>query len=252
MSRKKVKFTNSSGHQLAAIIELPDAGEPLGFAVFAHCFTCSKNLNAVRNIAKALTNNGIAVLLFDFTGLGESEGDFENTNFSSNIEDLLDAANFLKKEYKAPGILIGHSLGGAAVIFASRKIDAVKAIATIGSPSSPGHISHLLKTSLEDINKNGLAEVSIGGRNFTIKKQFLEDIEEKGLHEIVHKMKKPVLILHSPQDKTVGIENAAEIFQAAMHPKSFISIDGADHLLSDEKDSLYVGQMIATWVKRYI
>lgn len=250
--RKKIKFSNSEGHQLAAIIELPDKGEPIGFALFAHCFTCSKNLNAVRNIARALNDNGIAVMLFDFTGLGESEGDFENTNFSSNIEDLIDAASFLKNEYRAPAIMIGHSLGGAAAIFASSRIESVKAFATIASPSSPGHISHLLRSDIEEINKNGIAEVSIGGRNFSIKKQFLDDIKESKLNTVLHEIKKPILILHSPQDNIVGIENAAEIFQMAMHPKSFISLDGADHLLSKETDSLYAGDMIASWAKRYI
>lgn len=251
MSSKKIKFSNSTGHQLAAIIELPDAAEASGFAIFAHCFTCNKNLTAVKNIGRALTDNGIAVLRFDFTGLGESEGDFEDTNFSSNIEDLLYAANFLEYEYKAPAILIGHSLGGAAVIAASGRIKSVKAVATIGAPSSPGHVAHLFSSGLQDINTNGLAEVSIGGRSFTIKKQFLDDIEENRINKAVHEMRKPILILHSPQDKIVGIENAAQIYQSAMHPKSFISLDGADHLLSNNKDSIYAGKMIATWAKRY-
>lgn len=252
MSSKKIKFSNSTGHQLAAIIELPDAAEPSGFAIFAHCFTCNKNLTAVKNIGRALTDNGMAVLRFDFTGLGESEGDFEDTNFSSNIEDLLYAANFLEYEYKAPDFLIGHSLGGAAVIAALGRIKSLKAVATIGAPSSPGHVAHLFSSGLQEINTNGLAEVSIGGRTFTIKKQFLDDIEENKINKAVHEMRKPILILHSPQDKTVGIENAAQIYQSAMHPKSFISLDGADHLLSDNKDSIYAGKMIATWARRYI
>jgi putative redox protein len=252
VSIKKVNFQNSSGDQLAAIIEMPDGGEPAGFAVFAHCFTCNKNLTAVKNIGKALTDNGIAVLRFDFTGLGESEGDFENTNFSSNIDDLIAAANYLEASYKAPGILIGHSLGGAAVLVAAAKIESIKAVATIGAPSSPGHVSHLFKSGIEEINTNGIAEVSIGGRSFTIKKQFLEDIEEKSIHHIVHRLKRPLLIIHSRQDNTVGIENAGAIYQSAMHPKSFISLDGADHLLSNVKDSVYAGHMIATWAKRYI
>ncbi len=252
MSSKKIKFSNSTGHQLAAIIELPDASEPLGYAIFAHCFTCNKNLTAVKNIGKALTDNGMAVLRFDFTGLGESEGDFEDTNFSSNIEDLLYAASFLEYEYKPPDILIGHSLGGAAVIAASGRIKSIKAVATIGAPSSPGHVAHLFSSGLQDINTNGLAEVSIGGRSFTIKKQFLDDIEENRINKAVHEMRKPILILHSPQDKTVGIENAAQIYQSAMHPKSFISLDGADHLLSNVNDSAYAGHIIATWARRYI
>lgn len=173
MSSKKIKFSNSTGHQLAAIIELPENVELLGFAVFAHCFTCNKNLTAVKNIGRSLINNGIAVLRFDFTGLGESEGDFEDTNFSSNIEDLLYVAFFLEGEYKAPTILIGHSLGGAAVIAASGRIESVKAVATIGAPSNPAHVAHLFSSGLQEINTNGLAEVSIGGRSFTIKNNFL-------------------------------------------------------------------------------
>ena len=219
MNSIKIKFPNFDGEQLAAIIELPGDTEPLAFALFAHCFTGNKNLTAVKNLGKALTEKGIAVMRFDFTGLGESEGDFENTNFSSNIEDLEAAAAFLKAEYKAPSILIGHSLGGAAVIFASMKIEGIKAIATIAAPSSPGHVSHLLKNGLEEINRNGKAEVSIGGRSFTIKKQFLEDIEENNLSKIVHEMRFPILIFHSPQDDTVGIDNAAQIYEWAMHPE---------------------------------
>ncbi len=252
MSSEKINFSNSTGHQLAAIIEFPDVVDLSGFAVFAHCFTCNKNLTAVKNIGRALTDNGIAVLRFDFTGLGESEGDFEDTNFSSNVDDLLYAAKFLENEYKEPDILIGHSLGGAAVIAASAKIGSVKAVATIGAPSSPSHVAHLFKSGIEEINNNGIAAVTIGGRNFTIKKQFLVDIEESKIKQVVHDMRKPILILHSPQDKTVGIENAAQIYQSAMHPKSFISLDSADHLLSDSKDSIYTGKMIATWAKRYI
>ena len=252
MSHKKIKFLNSEGHQLAALIELPDGEEPLAFALFAHCFTCNKNLTAVRNIGKALISNGIGVLRFDFTGLGESEGDFENTNFSSNVEDLLSAADFLKENYKAPDILIGHSLGGAAVIFASSKIDSVKAVATIGAPSDTHHVAHLFKNGIEEINEKGIATVSIGGREFTLKKQFLEDIQEKNLIQIVGNLRKPLLLMHSPQDVTVGIENAANIYKAAMHPKSFISLDGADHLLSNRDDSAYVGLMIAAWAKRYL
>ena len=162
------------------------------------------------------------------------------------------AANLLKTSYKAPGILIGHSLGGAAVLVAAAKIESVKAVATVGAPFSPGHVSHLFKSGIEEINTNGIAEVSIGGRSFTIKKQFLEDIEETSIHHIVHELKKPLLILRLPQDNTVGIKNAAAIYQSAMHPKSFISLDGVDHLLSNVKDSVYAGQIIATWAKRTI
>jgi alpha/beta superfamily hydrolase len=252
MNSKKITFLNSAGNELAAKIEFPGSSTPLGFALFAHCFTCNKNLTAATTIGRALTANGIAVLRFDFTGLGESEGEFENTNFSSNVEDLISAARYLEQNYKAPSIIIGHSLGGAAVIFAASELDSVKAIVTIGAPSSPKHVSHLFKNGMDEIEQYGEAIVSIGGREFKIKKQFLDDLKEKSLEGIVKKMKKAMLVMHSPQDTTVGIENAAEIFKAAWHPKSFISLDGADHLLSRKEDSAYVGQIIAAWSARYI
>lgn len=252
MIREKVNFSNSFGHKLSALIEFPDDGKPKGYALFAHCFTCNKNLTAVRNIGRALTNNGIAVLRFDFTGLGESEGEFENTNFSSNVEDLISAAQFLEDNYSSPGILIGHSLGGAAVIFAAKKITSIKAIATIGAPSNPKHVSHLLKDGMDEIQKNGKATLMIGGREFKIQKQFLDDINQQNMKQTVNDMGKALLVMHSPQDTTVGIENAAEIYQEAWYPKSFISLDGADHLLSNKEDSLYVGKTIATWASRYL
>lgn len=251
MKSEKIKFTNASGHELAARLELPD-GEIKGCAIFAHCFTCNKNLTAVRTIGKALTSQGIGVLRFDFTGLGESEGDFENTNFSSNVEDLISAAKFLEENYASPDILIGHSLGGAAVIFAAKKIPSVKAVATIGAPSNPKHVSHLFKSGLEEIHKKGEATLVIGGREFNIQKQFLDDINEKNMDETVKNLGTALLVLHSPQDTTVGIENAAQIYKAAWHPKSFISLDGADHLLSSKEDSNYVGKMISIWSERYI
>ena len=252
MTSKKIKFTNTQGNELAARIELPDYETPKGFALFAHCFTCNKNLSAVRNIGKALTNSGIAVLRFDFTGLGESEGDFENTNFSSNIDDLISAAKFLEENYSAPDIIIGHSLGGAAVLFASQHIPSVKAVATIGAPSNPKHVSHLFKSGVDEINKNGEATLIIGGREFKIKKHFLDDINEKNMDKTLKNLKGSLLVMHSPQDTTVGIENAAQIYKCAWHPKSFISLDGADHLLTNKEDSLYVGKMIAIWSERYI
>ena len=252
MISKKIKFTNSQGHELAARIELPENELPKGFALFAHCFTCNKNLTAVRNIGKALTNSGIAVLRFDFTGLGESEGDFENTNFSSNIDDLISAAKFLEENYTAPDIIIGHSLGGAAVVFATQHIPSIKAVATIGAPSNPKHVSKLLKSGIDEINKNGEAIVLIGGREFKIQQHFLDDINEKNMDKTLKKLNSALLVLHSPQDTTVGIENAAQIYQSAWHPKSFISLDGADHLLTNKEDSVYVGKMIANWSERYI
>lgn len=252
MNTTKVTFKNKEGQQLAGRLELPVDRHPHNFALFAHCFTCNKNLIAVKNISRALTSNGFGVLRFDFTGLGESEGDFADTNFSGNVEDLVAAADFLKEAYEAPTLLIGHSLGGAAVIFAATEIKSVKAMTTIGAPSNPTHVKHLLKSGIEEINKTGKATVNLSGRDFTIKKQFLEDLETKSLPETVKELRKPLLIMHSPQDNTVGIKNAEEIYKAAHHPKSFVSLDGADHLLFDKKDSIYVGEVISGWAKRYL
>lgn len=252
MSTIQVSFKNKNNELLAGRLELPKNRQPHNFVLFAHCFTCNKNLNAVRNISEALTWEGFGVLRFDFTGLGESDGDFENTNFSGNVEDLLVAAEYLKENYLAPTLLIGHSLGGAAVIFAAAKTPSVKAVAVINSPSNPAHVMRHLKSSAEEIIKNGEAVVNLEGRDFTIKKQFLDDLENKPLRKIVREFGKALLILHSPQDKTVGIKNAEEIYLAAWHPKSYISLDGMDHLLSKKEDSQYVGSVIAIWAKRYV
>ncbi|MEX0289800.1 MAG: alpha/beta fold hydrolase [Flavobacteriaceae bacterium] len=252
MNLQKVTFKNRDGQELVGRLELPADGHPHNFALFAHCFTCNKNLLAVKNISKALTSQGFAVLRFDFTGLGESEGDFSDTNFSGNVEDLVAAANYLKETYKAPSLLIGHSLGGAAVIFAAAELDSVKAVVTVGAPSNPVHVKHLLKSSLEEIKALGKATVNLSGRDFTIKKQFLDDLQSKSLPETAKKLRKPILIMHSPLDQTVGINNAEEIYHAAHHPKSFVSLDNADHLLSNKKDSEYVGKVIAGWAQRYV
>ncbi|PIB32333.1 osmotically inducible protein C [Gaetbulibacter sp. 5U11] len=252
MNIQKINFTNAEGQQLVGRLELPVNQHPHNFVIFAHCFTCNKNLSAVKNITRELTSNGFGVLRFDFTGLGESEGDFENTNFSGNVDDLISASNYLKENHTAPTLLIGHSLGGAAVIFAASKIDSVKAVATIGAPSNPKHVEHLIQNSVEEIKATGKANVSIGGRPFTIKKQFLDDIETKSLPDVAKNLRKALLVMHSPQDTTVGIENAEEIYVAARHPKSFVTLDGADHLLMKKEDSIYVGSVIATWAKRYI
>lgn len=249
--REKIKFKNSQGQLLAALLELPDEN-PLGYAIFAHCFTCNKNLTAVRNIGKALNSKGIAVFRFDFTGLGESEGDFEDTNFTSNVDDLTAAADFLRTNYEAPSILIGHSLGGAAVLFAKHQIPSIKAVVTIGAPANPSHISHLFNDSVSEIIENGAAELSIGGRPFKIKEQFLNDIKSQKIEIAIANLNVPIMIFHSPIDQTVEIENAAKIYKTAKHPKSFISLDKADHLLSDKEDSEFVGLMIATWAKRYL
>lgn len=252
MASIKVQFPNQEGELLAARLELPANQHPHSFALFAHCFTCSKNLSAVRHISQAVNLSGVAVLRFDFTGLGESEGDFADTNFSSNVEDLVAAAQYLKENYEAPSLLIGHSLGGAAVLCAATVLPAVKAVATIGAPYDPQHVSHLLGSSIEEIEAEGVAEVNIGGRPFQVKKQFLEDIRSNALDEKVKKLGKALLIMHSPQDRTVSIDNAARLYMAAMHPKSFISLDGADHLLLNKHDAQYVGETISSWVKRYL
>jgi putative redox protein len=249
--REKIKFKNNQGQNLAALLELPNE-KPLGYAIFAHCFTCNKNLIAVRNIGRALTSKGIAVFRFDFTGLGESEGEFEDTNFTSNVDDLIAAADYLKTNYEAPSILIGHSLGGAAVLFATHQIPSIKAVITIGAPSNPSHVSHLFENSISEINEKGVAKLSIGGRPFKIKEQFLNDIKSQKIENATASLNVPILIFHSPIDTTVGIDNASKIYKSAKHPKSFISIDKADHLLSNRDDSEFVGFMIAAWSKRYL
>lgn len=248
----KVSFKNSSGHDLIGYLELPLNQKPHNYILMAHCFTCDKNFHGVRNISKALTIKGFGVLRFDFTGLGESEGDFADSNFSGNVEDLIAAANFLKDEYKRPTMVVGHSLGGAAAIFAAALLPEVTALATIGTPSSLSHVTHLLSDGLEKIKNTGEATINIGGRPFKIKKQFLEDLETKDLKKVIAGLRKSILILHSPQDTTVGIKNAEELYKAARHPKSFISLDGANHLLSNKEDSHYVGELIGTWAYRYL
>jgi len=252
MNLQKITFQNKEGETLVGRLEMPADRHPHNYAIFAHCFTCNKNLLAVKNISRALTASGFAVLRFDFTGLGESEGDFEDTNFSGNVSDLVAAARFLEQYYEAPTLLVGHSLGGAAVIFAAAKIASIRAVATIGAPSNPIHVKHLFKSTIPEIEASGKAVVNLSGRDFTIKKQFLDDLDTNSLMTIVKELRKPILILHSPQDDTVGIKNAEEIYVAAHHPKSFVSLDGADHLLTRKEDSQYVGALIAGWSKRYV
>lgn len=252
MKTIKLQFKNAEGLSLSARLEQPVDKRPLAYGIFAHCFTCTKNLMAVTNISRALTAKGIAVLRFDFTGLGESEGDFADTNFSSNVEDLVSAASHLTEHYEAPRIIIGHSLGGAAVLIAAGRIPSIEAVATVGAPADPPHVKHLFQNSLEEIESTGEAVVSLSGRPFKIKKQFIDDLEGTDLASRLKALKKPLLILHSPQDETVDISNAEKIYINAMHPKSYISLDGADHLLSNKEDSLYVGSMIASWAARYV
>lgn len=252
MLNKRITFANRDGLELSASLSLPLNQHPHNFALFAHCFTCSKNLSAVKNISEALARKGFGVLRFDFTGLGSSEGDFADTNFSSNVEDLIDAADFLKQNYQAPAVIIGHSLGGAAAIFAAAKIASIKAIATVGAPSSPKHVTHLLQSGIEEIEREGKATVQLAGRPFTIKKQFIEDLQSQDLAQVLVHMRKPILVMHSPQDDTVGIENAGHLYDGAFHPKSFVSLDGADHLLTRKEDSAYVGEVIGSWAHRYV
>ena len=252
MRFEKLTFENDQGDHLAARLDLPVDGDPIAYALFAHCFTCSKNLKAVANISRALTRQGIAVLRFDFTGLGESEGDFADTNFSSNIDDLVAAAVFLEEQHEAPSILVGHSLGGAAVLQVAHRLDSVKAVATIGAPYDPQHVEHLFEQSLGEIEHLGQATVNIGGRPFTVRKQFIDDLRDQRAKDNIAALKRALLIFHSPVDNTVDIENAALIFKTARHPKSFISLDHADHLLSDAADSEYVGAVLGVWARKYI
>jgi uncharacterized OsmC-like protein/pimeloyl-ACP methyl ester carboxylesterase len=251
MPVERFQFTGSEGQQLAASLDLPE-NEPVAYALFAHCFTCGKDVLAAKRIAVALAAKGIAVLRFDFTGLDSSEGDFANTTFSSNIADLVRAADHLRETRGAPAILIGHSLGGAAVLAAAGQIPDAKAVATIAAPSDPAHVTHFFKDKIDDIRKHGKVEVSLAGRPFSIKREFLDDIAEQGLMTHVAQLHKALLVMHSPTDDTVGIENATKIFVSARHPKSFVSLSGADHLLTDKGDAAYVAEMIAAWATRYI
>lgn len=248
---QKITFTGSKGETLAARMDMP-AGLIRATAIFAHCFTCSKDILAAKRIAGELAAKGIAVLRFDFTGLGASEGDFANTNFSSNVGDLVLAADFLRQNYEAPSILVGHSLGGAAVLCAAVRVAEVKAVATIGAPADAEHVIHNFGASLDEIERDGEATVSLAGRPFKIQKQFIEDVRTQSVEKHIGKMKAALMVLHSPIDQTVGIDNAAKIFTAAKHPKSFVSLDSADHLLSRQEDAAYAAEVIAAWASRFI
>ncbi|MDX1546157.1 MAG: bifunctional alpha/beta hydrolase/OsmC family protein [Rhodothermales bacterium] len=252
MRFEKLTFENEQGDRLSARLDLPVDGEPVACAVFAHCFTCSKNLKAAANISRALSRQGLAVLRFDFTGLGESEGAFSETTFSSNVGDLVAAAQFLEAHYEAPAVLIGHSLGGAAVLQAAVRLPSVLAVATIGAPFDPAHVTHLFQESIGEIEGAGEACVVIGGREFTVKRQFIDDLQTQEARENLGRLGRALLIFHSPVDETVGIENAELIYRAAKHPKSFVSLDTADHLLTDPADSDYVGHVLAAWARKYI
>jgi len=248
---KKITFPGSQGAPLAARLDYPE-GKPRAFALFAHCFTCSKDIFAAARIASELTKRGFAVFRFDFTGLGMSEGEFANTNFSSNVQDLLAAAAYLRETLMPVDILLGHSLGGAAVLAAAGDIPEAKAVATIGAPADAAHVMRNFAAHLDEIRDKGEAEVTLAGRRFTIKRQFLEDVEASRLHGRIAALKKALLIFHAPADEVVGLENASAIFTAARHPKSFITLYGADHLLTKREDAAYVAEVLSAWASRYI
>lgn len=251
MPSEKLEFPGSQGHTLAARLDTP-SGPIRAYALFAHCFTCGKDVLAASRIAQALNGHGIAVLRFDFTGLGASDGEFANTNFSSNIGDLAKAADFLRATREAPKILIGHSLGGAAILAVAGQVPEATSVVTIAAPSDPGHVSHLFADARQEIEAEGEAEVMLAGRRFCVQKQFLEDIADHALAQRVAKLKKALIVFHAPGDDTVSIDNASEIFLAAKHPKSFVSLDDADHLLSRPTDAAYVADIVSAWADRYI
>jgi len=248
---QRIEFPNGRGESLAGSLELP-ADDPEAYALFAHCFTCSKNINAATWVSRALRARGYAVLRFDFTGLGGSEGDFANENFTSNIDDLVAAADHLRGAGHAPSLLVGHSLGGAAVLAAGERIPEVRAVATIGAPSDPGHVSHLFAGDRDRIEAEGSAEVRLGGRSFRISRQFLEDVEERRLAPHLAALDAAVLVCHSPEDEVVPIDHAGRIYKAARHPKSFFSLSGTDHLLSRRDDAVWVADLLAVWAGRYV
>ncbi|MGF1627046.1 MAG: alpha/beta fold hydrolase, partial [Alphaproteobacteria bacterium] len=248
---RRITFTGALGDRLAARLDLP-AGPPKAFALFAHCFTCSKDIFAASRIAQGLVDAGYGVLRFDFTGLGASEGEFANTNFSSNIGDLVAAADWLRATHQAPTMLIGHSLGGAAVLAAAGKVPEVKAVATIAAPFDPAHVKQHFGEALDAIARDGEAEVRLVGRPFRIRKQFLDDIDAQAKSGAIGRLRAALMVMHAPRDEIVGIENARLIFDAARHPKSFISLDSADHLLTDRADAAYAANVLAAWAERYV
>jgi len=252
MRTQRIYFRNQNGHRLAANFDWPEEGQPIGFALYAHCFTCSKNLKTMVKMIEAIVEAGFAVFRFDFTGIGESEGDFSETNLTSNVDDLISAAKYLSDNQHGPQLLIGHSLGGAAILQAAHQIPTAACVATIAAPYDPSHLSGILAEARQTAEREGVASVNIGGSLFRLKKHFFDDLEKAQMQQVIRSLKKPLLILHSPRDTIVPIEQASMIFQQARHPKSFISLEPADHLLSDVGDARFAGNMIATWAKRYI
>ncbi|MDX1579738.1 MAG: alpha/beta fold hydrolase, partial [Gemmatimonadota bacterium] len=252
MRSEKLQFEGALGDELVGRLETPTGGDPVAYALFAHCFTCSKDLKAAVNVSRALAAERIAVFRFDFTGLGESAGDFADTNFSSNVDDLVAAADFLAGEYEAPEVLVGHSLGGAAVLQAASRVPSSRAVATIGAPAEPGHVVDNFEEKIDEILERDEAEVTLAGRSFTIRRQFLEDLEETRMAETVRELDRALMLFHSPVDNTVGVDNAARLYEWAKHPKSFVSLDWADHLLLEPRDSRFVGTMLAAWARRYL
>ncbi len=250
--QENITFINRQAHTMAGVLHMPGSGQARACAIFAHCFTCTKNIKAAVRISEALAAEGITVLRFDFTGLGQSEGDFSDTHFSSNVDDLVDAAAFMTARGNPPALLIGHSLGGTAVLAAAHEIDSAVAVATIGSPANAKHILHLMEENLVEIEAKGQATVKLAGRPFNIKKSFVKDARTQSVCENIHKLRKALLVMHSPVDELVSIDQAAHIYTQAMHPKSFVSLDAADHLLSRDEDALYTARMLATWASRYI
>lgn len=251
MKRQRLEITNKKGIKLHAELELPANQHPKYFAVFAHCFSCNSAFHAVRNITRQLTSYGFGVVRFDFTGLGKSEGEFADSHFSANIDDLISVSDYMGKHFKAPSLLIGHSLGGAAAIVAASKLKNIEAVATIGAPASVEHVTQHFSHKIEDVATKGDVEVNIGGRPFKINQEFIADFGKTDLPAVTEKLRKPILIMHSPLDAIVNIDNAQKIYSKAKHPKSFISLNQADHLLTDKLDSNYAGNMIGTWVQRY-
>lgn len=251
MGMERITFEGHSGAALAARLDMPE-GPHLATALFAHCFTCSKDIPAAKRISQRLAAMGIAVLRFDFTGLGHSEGEFENTTFSSNVQDLLLASEHLASIGKAPSLLIGHSLGGAAILKAAPMIESAKAVVTIGAPFDPGHVTHNFGGALEDIRSNGVSEVQLGGRPIKIGRDFVENVAAESLADSIRSMKKSLLVLHAPLDSTVGVENATQIFMHARHPKSFVTLCDADHLITRAEDAEYVAEVISGWVSKYL